>query len=107
MREVPLDDGLLLVGQKIVAQRNQVTEQVAARPGILQQTNRAGVFSVLSGNVGRHRETTAEILNDGIGGSLIVDLGDFPPGTFFARLAKLLGDKLQDTPQRVALCRRV
>ena len=107
MREVPLDDGLLLVGQKIVAQRNQVTEQVAARPGILQQTNRAGVFSVLSGNVGRHRETTAEILHDGIGGSLIVDLGDFPPGTFFARLAKLLGDKLQDTPQRVALCRRV
>ena len=105
MQEVPLDDGLLLVGQKIVAQRNQVTEQVAARPGILQQTNRAGVFSVLSGNVGRHRETTAEILHGSIGGSLIVDLSDFPSGNFFFRLAKLLGDKLQYAPQWIALCR--
>ena len=44
--DILLDYGLLIVGQKIGTRGNQVTKQVAVRPGIFHQTNRASIFSV-------------------------------------------------------------
>ena len=46
IRDVLLDYGLLIVGQKIGSRVNQFTKQVAFRPGIFHQTNRASIFSV-------------------------------------------------------------
>ena len=100
-RDVPLDDGLFLVGQQIIAQRNQVAEQVAAGSRVLHQADRAGGFDVLAGNVSSYRETTAEILHSSIGGALIIDLGDFPLGIFLGNERLLF--RLVTAEKKIAL----